>query len=148
MKQEQRTYLAQYFTDRAGWHSRSHRDGADGPDANREKPASIYASLADHIQSLDENDLRLVALARLTDFDEVSGFSPGPCLSAAIADVGQFIEEEPDPFLDHLVHAALDDRLSAEHAPADPLPILEIEQVAAQPAIFEPSPTTVRQSSG
>lgn len=114
MQEGTRTYLAQYFVDMAEWHSSDLRAGDNGSDEmpeRRKQSSGFYRQVAEHIGTLPEDDLRLIALGRLTGFDEQIGFSPGPRVSAAIADVGQFVEGSPEPFLEYLVHAALDDQL-------------------------------------
>lgn len=111
MQQGTRSYLAQYFSDMAGWYASSlHSHNDETPD-DKQLLTGFFALFADHIRQLPEDDLRLVALARLTGFDERTGFSPGPRVSAAIADAAQFSEGTPEPFLEYLVHAALDDHL-------------------------------------
>lgn len=113
MQQGTRSYLAQYFSDMAGWYASSlHSHNGETPD-DKQILAGYFAMFADHVQQLPEDDLRLVALARLTGFDEQTGFSPGPRVSAAIADAVQFAEGAPEPFLEYLVHAALDDHLES-----------------------------------
>lgn len=104
-------YLTQYFTDMAEWHASDLHSPAHDTTDHRRLASAFYRAVADHIGALQQDDLRLVALGRLTGFTEETGFSPGPRVSAAIADVGQFVEGSPEPFLEYLVHAALDDQL-------------------------------------
>jgi hypothetical protein len=124
-----RGYLAQYFLDIATWHDGTARaDGAASPADHRPR-ARFYATLSEHIRCLAEDDLRLIALARLTGFDSPAGFSPGPRVSAAIGEVELYADVGPEPFLDHLVHAALDDQLdNGSHTATLLLPELEIAQ--------------------
>ena len=112
-QQDTRGYLAQYFSDMAGWHASSIHQENGAAQEDKRPLAEFYATFAEHIQQLPDDDLRLVALARLTGFDDQTGFSPGPRVSAAIADGGQFVEGASEPFLDYLVHAALDDQLDS-----------------------------------
>lgn len=104
-------YLAQYFTDMASYYDSSLHERNGSSSAHKQHQAGFYLSLADHIRSLADDDLRVIALTRLTGFDDEMGFSPGPRVSAAIADAGQFVEGSPEAFLEYLVHAALDDQL-------------------------------------
>jgi len=110
-----RRYLADYFADMAEWHSHARRADDAKPSNGSELNAGSYRRLADYIVTLPEDDLRLIALERLTGFDEEIGFSPGPRVSAAIADVGRFSDGSPEPFLEYLVQAALDDQLEGRN---------------------------------
>ena len=124
-----REYLAQYFSDIATWHDGSPRAEVGVAVADHRPRANLYATLSEHIRRLAEDDLRVIALARLTGFDTPAGFSPGPRVSAAIGEVEQFAEVGPEPFLDHLVHAALDDQLDNGHHTASLLlPELELDE--------------------
>jgi len=114
MQQSTRGYLAQYFSDMAGWHTSSLQEENGAAQDDKRLLAGFYTIIAEHIEQLPDDDLRLVALARLTGFDDRTGFSPGPHVSAAIADAGQFAEGAPEPFLEYLVHAALDDHLESQ----------------------------------
>jgi hypothetical protein len=124
-----RESLAQYFADIATWHDGSPRAEASVATLDHRPRASLYAMLADHIRRLAEDDLRVIALARLTGFDTPAGFSPGPRVSAAIGEVEQFSNVGPEPFLDHLVHAALDDQLdNGQHTASLLLPELDLHE--------------------
>ncbi len=110
------TYLTQYFADMANWHA---DDAARATDRCGLSTAAFLEAMAEHVRELRADDLRLVALGRLTGFSDELGFSPGPRVSAALADVGHFIDGSPEPFLEYLVHAALDDQLDENpHATA------------------------------
>ncbi|CAN5799301.1 hypothetical protein BH23CHL2_BH23CHL2_17510 [soil metagenome] len=115
VQQDMRTYLAQYFTDMAEWYDRPLREPNGSTSEDRRLHAGFYHSFADHIRALPDDDLRLVALARLTGIDSPAGFSPGPRVGAAIANIGRFAGESPEPYLENLVHAALDDHLDADN---------------------------------
>lgn len=110
-----RSYLAQYFSDMAEWYDRPPQEPNGLTSEDKRLHARFYLSFADHIRALPDDDLRLVALARLTGIDSPVGFSPGPRVGAAIADIGQFAGGSPEPFLENLVHAALDDHLDADN---------------------------------
>lgn len=123
-----REYLAQYFADIATWHNGALRAEAATATVDYRPRASFYATLSEHISRLDDDDLRVITLAKLTGFDTPAGFSPGPRVSAAIGQVDQFADVGPEPFLDHLVHAALDDQLDdGRHTTSLLLPELELE---------------------
>lgn len=115
MKHEQRSYLAQYFSDIADWHGVSNRNSRTAAVDDSNSPADAYASLAEHIRTLDEDDLRLSVLARLTRLEDPVGFAPGPHLSAAIAELGRLGDGNPSRSLDHLVHAALNDQPESDY---------------------------------
>ncbi|HLT18117.1 MAG TPA: hypothetical protein VKZ96_01570 [Thermomicrobiales bacterium] len=123
-----REYLAQYFADIATWHDGLPRPDATTATVGHRPRADFYATLSAHISGLDEDDLRVIALAKLTGFDTPAGFSPGPRVSAAIGEVERFSDVGPEPFLDHLVHAALDDQLDhGQHTASLLLPELDLE---------------------
>lgn len=111
MENGSQRYLAQYFTDMASYYDSSLREQGNSSSVDKQLQAGFYLSLANHIRSLAEDDLRVIALTRLTGFNDDTGFSPGPRVSAAIADAGHFVEGSPEAFLEYLVHAALDDQL-------------------------------------
>jgi hypothetical protein len=127
-KVDARGYLAQYFLDIATWHDGTARSEVDTSLIGHGPRAHFYSTLSEHIRCLADDDLRVIALAKLTGFDSPAGFSPGPRVSAAIGEVEQYADVGPEPFLDHLVHAALDDQLdNGNHTASLLLPELELE---------------------
>lgn len=132
MQADHKDALAQYFADIATWHQQSLDNGGQDAELNHLHQISFFRTLAGHVQSLRDDDLRIIALARLTGLEQRSVFSPGPRVSAALGESESFADVEPGVFLDHLVHAALDDEIDLNHRPVTILmPGLEVVEPVA-----------------
>jgi hypothetical protein len=117
MQVDHRSSLAQYFSDIATWHQQSLENGRHATEESHQRQIGFFSRLAEYVQSLSDDDLRVVALARLTGLDQRAVFSPGPRVSAALGESELFADVEPGVFLEHLVHAALDDEIGMNHRP-------------------------------
>jgi hypothetical protein len=132
MQVDHRRSLAQYFSDIATWHQQSLENGGQDSEESHQRQIGFFSRLSDHVQSLGDDDLRVVALARLTGLEQRSVFSPGPRVSAALGEADLFADIEPDAYLDHLVHAALDDEIDLSHHPTTALlPGLDVREPVA-----------------
>lgn len=125
-----RVEIAQYFRDCANW--------------QRQRVASEYllpgddATTADafarFVLSLPDCDRRVETLRRLTVMQGDCVVSPGPRFSSALASILHCGTSGFDVFLDHLVHAAIDDAIQSSR---QPFPLLIDEPAAiAQEALL------------
>lgn len=106
--------VASYIRDLGAWRRQRALEQNGGAVVDR---GDCYEAFARYLETLPADDLRLLALSRLTHLSEDGVPAPGPLLSSALAELESYSSGVFDALLDHLVYVAIDDALAAHETP-------------------------------